>query len=191
MNHTHWASNIILVDADYADGVVFDLTVNFERMLDRHIDRADLAKWLDCLALDGGIWPGRNEIQVLFIHTTDKSRLTNFVPSDYAKELDAKAFTDNLGEFTLHSFAPEGFASHEQFFLQSLETLLEAQSVKRLLVVANLEQKAEQIINAVQQSTGKDVTLFSMTPQSGEGFKHEILGYSLMQALGISADELQ
>lgn len=101
-----------------------------------------------------------------------------------------KAFKDNLGEFTMHSFAPEGFVSLDRFFLQSLQTLLEAQSVKRLLVVGNMEHNADEIISAVQQSAGKDITLFSMSPLSGEGFKNEILGYSLMQALGISSDEL-
>ena len=54
-NLEHWSENIIIVDADYVDKVAFDLIVNFERMIGRHIPQADLAHWIDCIALDGGI----------------------------------------------------------------------------------------------------------------------------------------
>ena len=50
-----WSENVILVDADYVDKVAFNLIVNFERMLGRRIPQADLARWIDCVALDGGI----------------------------------------------------------------------------------------------------------------------------------------
>ena len=68
MKETKWSENIILVDADYVDKVAFDLTVNFERMLGRQIPQADMAKWLECVALDGGLRPttdGELSIQVV------------------------------------------------------------------------------------------------------------------------------
>ena len=46
-NLEHWSENIIIVDADYVDKVAFDLIVNFERMIGRHIPHADLAHWID------------------------------------------------------------------------------------------------------------------------------------------------
>ena len=52
-NNTQWSRNVILVDGDYVDSVAFDLTVNFERMLGRRINKADTARWIDCIALDG------------------------------------------------------------------------------------------------------------------------------------------
>ena len=51
---TKWSENVILVDADYVDKVAFNLTVNFERMIGRRIPKADMAKWIVCVALDGG-----------------------------------------------------------------------------------------------------------------------------------------
>lgn len=36
----------------------------------------------------------------------------------------------------------------------------------------------------------KRVTVFAMQPMTGGNFRQEILGYSLMQALGIRADEI-
>jgi hypothetical protein len=52
MNDVKWSESVILVDADYVDKVAFDLTVNFERMLGRRIQQADIAQWLECVALD-------------------------------------------------------------------------------------------------------------------------------------------
>ena len=37
----------------------------------------------------------------------------------------------------------------------------------------------------------KRITVFAMEPKPGGNFRQEILGYSLMAALGISADEIQ
>lgn len=66
MEQTKWAPNVVLVDADYLDNVAFDLTVNFERMIGRRIEQADLCHWIDCIALDSGLRPGDNEVQVHF-----------------------------------------------------------------------------------------------------------------------------
>ena len=75
IQNIRWSENVILVDADYVDKVAFNLIVNFERMLGRRIPQADLAKWMDCVALDGGIRPGENEILVVLIHQKDKTKL--------------------------------------------------------------------------------------------------------------------
>ena len=37
----------------------------------------------------------------------------------------------------------------------------------------------------------KRITLFAMQPMPGGNFRQEILGYSLMSALGIKADEIK
>ena len=36
----------------------------------------------------------------------------------------------------------------------------------------------------------KEITLFTMQPTAGRGFAQELLGYSLMAALGITAEEV-
>ena len=54
----NWSENVIVVDADYVDNVAFNLIVNFERIIGRRIPQADLARWLDCIALDGGVRNG-------------------------------------------------------------------------------------------------------------------------------------
>ena len=67
--------------------------------------------------------------------------------------------------------------------------------VKRVMVIPNLED--ETIYNKVRETLRrvddeeKRVTLFAMQPLTGGNYRQEILGYSLMAALGISADEIK
>ena len=58
------------------------------------------------------------------------------------------------------------------------------------MLIGDVETYGPQIKSAIGRLTNKNVTLFAMEPQTGQGFSQEILGYSLMSALGISGDEL-
>ena len=89
---TRWCENIIIADADHVDRVAFDLIVNFERMLMRRIPQADMARWLDCVALDGGVRDGEEQTQVVLIHDKAHGRMDNFKPSVYSTELDGKVY---------------------------------------------------------------------------------------------------
>ena len=148
-----WHANVILVDADYIDKVAFDLIVNFERMLGRPINKADMARWADCVALDGGIRPGENPVQVILIHTNNKQQMDNFVPGNYASDLTGKAFKDHLGEFTINSYHTEGLAKSGDFFGEVLELVLAQKDVKRLMVIPNAEDAS--IYNNVREALRK------------------------------------
>ena len=190
-----WSANVVLADADYVDIVAFNLIVNFERMIGRRIPQADIAKWLDCIALDGGIRDGENEIQVILIHNKDKQQMDNFVPGNYASDLTGKAFKDHLGEFTINAYHTEGLAKSSDFFGEVLELVLAQKDVKRLMVIPNAEDAS--IYNNVREALRKAdddekrVTVFTMQPTAGGNYRQEILGYSLMAALGIKADEIK
>ena len=193
IQETRWSENVILVDADYVDKVAFNLIVNFERMLGRRIPQADIARWIDCVALDGGIREGEHETQVVLIHQKGKQGLENFAPSTY-EELDGKAFKDHLGEFAINAYPIEPIAG-EDFFTEVLELVTAQKEVKRVMVIPNLEE--ETIYNKVREALRqvddeeKRVTLFAMQPLPGGHYRQEILGYSLMAALGIRADEIK
>lgn len=191
MQETKWAPTVVLVDADYLDSVAQDLRVNFGRMLNREIAEGDLCHWLDCVALDGGLRPEKNEVQVHFLHTKEKTALDCFKPSRFEEDLNGLSFDDNLGYFSLFAFPVENVVSADEFFLQSLTMLADAKEVKRLLVVGDMRAYGEAVKEICVQTDGKEITVFAMEPQTGKGFRQEILGYSLMAALGISADELR
>ena len=219
MNDARWTDTVILVDADYVDKVAFDLTVNFERMIGRRIPQADMARWLECVALDGGLRPQEHnahdtqtiesphdthptpdthnahsahptpQIQVVLLYSHDEMR--NFRPGRMA-DLDGKAFQSELGEFLISCVRVEEMVSMDQLFIDSLQVLGSAAEVNRLVVVPN----AEEIYNKVRETLRhadqeKRVTLLAMQPMEGGPFRQEILGYSLMAALGISADEIK
>ena len=187
-----WSENVILADADYIDKVAFNLIVNFERMLGRRIPQADMARWIDCVALDGGIREGEHETLVVLIHQKGKQGLENFVPSTY-EELDGKAFKDHLGEFAINAYPIEQLG--EDFFAEVLELVTAQKEVKRVMVIPNLED--ELIYNKVREALRrvddeeKRVTLFAMQPLTGGNYRQEILGYSLMAALGIRSEEIR
>ena len=196
-NITKWSRNIILVDGDYVDNVAFNLIVNFERMIGRRIQKADTARWIDCIALDGGMREGRDsdgETQVIFIHSKEKTALDNFNPGSYETDLNANAFKDTLGEFIISSYPVEEVVKHDDFFLDILKPVVNHKDVHRVMAIPNAEHPAlwDALRHALRDvdDEEKRVTLFAMQPLSGGNFKQEILGYSLMNALGIKGDEI-
>ena len=188
MNNQKWCENVILVDADYVDKVAFDLIVNFERMIGRQIPKADMAQWMECMALDGGIKSNDLQTQVVLLHKNAK--MDNFNPGDFA-ELDGKAFSGPVGEFLISCVKVEALTTMDDLFIDSMQVISNAAEVKRMIVVPD----AEHIYNKVREGLKhaddeKHITVLAMQPLQGGNFKQEILGYSLMAALGIKADEI-
>jgi hypothetical protein len=194
MNHQEWSENVILVDADYIDNVTFNLIVNFERMLMRRIPKADFAKWIDCIALDGGLREGAHTTQVLLIHENQNASFRNFSPSDYEKELNGIAFKDNLGEFQMAAYPVDDIVSKEDYFMQALDLIYQSKDVKRLMIVPDCEKMYNKVRSHLNDNSKEDdnkhITVFAMEPLPGGDFKQEILGYSLMAALGIRGEEI-
>lgn len=192
---TRWSENVIVVDADYIDQVAFNLTVNFERMIGRRIPLADLARWVECVALDGGVRQRKEhqETTVVLVHDKKMDHLRNFMPSNYKQELEGKAFRSPLGEFALHTVPVEEITTKTNLLTDIIDVVLQQNDVKRIMVVPNGEEgdAYERIRRQLQPiSDEKRITLFAMQPMPGGNFRQEILGYSLMQALGISGEEL-
>jgi hypothetical protein len=193
MNDTKWSEHMILVDAEYVDKVAFDMIVNFERMLERRIPQADMAQWLECVALDGGLRPidgGERNVQVVLIHEKDKQQMDNFMPGKFS-DLVGQAFTGPLGEFLISCVKVEEMVTKDDLFIDSLQIIANAAEVKRLMVVGD----SDHIYNKVRESLrkadpDKHITVFTMQPMDSGNFRQEILGYSLMAALGIKSEEL-
>lgn len=194
LTKANWSENVVIVDADYVDRVAFDLIVNFERMIGRRIHKADLAKWIDCVALDGGLREGEHDTQVVLIHDKKQAALDNFVPASYDDELNGKAFKDHLGEFTVSSFPVEDITTATDFFLDTVAMVCAQKEVKRVMIIPDAENRTlyadlRHTLQLVDDE--KRITVFAMQPMEGGNFRQEILGYSLMNALGIRAEELK
>ena len=196
MNPEKWAENVIIVDADYVDRVAFDLIVNFERMIGRKIPRADMSQWAVCMALDGGLREGNHQTQLVLIHDKKRTGMENFSPSMFDKELNGQAFKDaRLGEFLVSSYPVEELTGKEEFILEVVKAALAQKEVKRIMVVPNVEEgsiydEIRALMHALDDEE-RYVTLFAMQPLPGGKFRQELLGYSLMNALGIKSNEIK
>ena len=135
------SENVIIVDADYIDEVAFNLTLNFERMLDRRIPAADFSQWIVNIALDGRMKPGNHETQVVVLHDKGKRQLDNYVPSSLGQELDKQAFKDEtLGEFIINTIATGGKVTEkDEVMLDFLKIVLSHKEVSRIMIVPNAE----------------------------------------------------
>ena len=91
-------------------------------------------------ALDGGITPGENDIDVLFIYSSEHPSFSNCIPARLDTELNNVAFKNSIGEFTCRTFPNERIVSTDDMFVDSLQIIAEAKEVKRLLVVGYNEE---------------------------------------------------
>ena len=195
-NNIKLGENIILADADYLDYVAFQLSVQFERMIGRRIPKADLSQWAVDVALDGGLRADgkAHETQLILVHEKQNPKMDNFTPSIYDTELNGQAFNDDkLGEFLVNAYPVGDVVSKDDYILDTVNMILGHEEVKRLMIIPNGEQGAiyEEVAGALREAPeDKHITLFAMQPMPGGNFRQEILGYSLMNALGIKSDEI-
>ncbi len=187
--NTNFKENVILVDADCVDTTAGKLRDHFEQALGRQIPDADLAEWLVCAALDGGVTEGENQVQCILVHAKDNRTMQHFQPKTALQELDGKAFMDNaMGEFLLSCLCNEGIGV-ENFFTECVRVLLDSKEVKRLVLVPEPATCAEALTSVLNQAPkDKEITLLSMQPL--QDVPHVMLGYSLMHAMGIRGDEI-
>lgn len=206
-------TSVIIADAEYIDNVAFNLIVNFERMIGRHIPQADMAQWVECIAMDGGVRRvtecngelGKKEspeCNVILVHEKDTEEMNNFNPGKFNTGLNGQAFTGDLGEFVFSTVGAEENAETMQKYdiiTDVLAAMVDEPKVNNIMVIPNLDSRDNGVLDRLmpvlrhidRACPEKRVTLFAMQPLSGVPCRTEILGYSLMAALGIRADEIK
>lgn len=186
-----WCEQMIVADADYAGRVALRIASAFQDMLNRQVGEADLARWIDCVALDGGMRPGNQQTQVALVHDKHSLGMEPFSPSAF-DDIDGQAFSDSLGEFLLSAVAVEDIVKKEDLIADMLELAMEREEVKRIVVVADCESGScgERLRRALDKGNTERVTLLAMRPLPDGPFRQEQLGFSVMQALGIRSDEV-
>lgn len=205
------APNIILIDAAYADRVAAAFRQHFGAELQRGLPKADLAQWLVCMALDAEfaavVKSAEDDaelqgVQVFVFHDRKAKVMQNITPSNFSQEIDGKAFVEpGLGEFALACCPVERVTTLEDLCVESLETVLGDKKVERVAVVYDFDGTTAESRTLTQRITklckrqsaaeqAKDVTLFTMQPLEGDGFAQQVLGFSLLAALGVSGSEM-
>lgn len=187
-----FASDVILIDAAFLDRVCGDMAAHFAPMVGRELSKADLAVLLECLALDAGLEPGQHEIQVIFVYDVAHDRMRFCAPSDLEKEIHGMAFQSRLGEFSLYAFQTSGMAQREDLFGESLQLLTESKDVRRVMLVPDEGEYGSAVAELAEKIKDKEsVTVFGMNPPAHEcNYCFEMLGFAVLQSLGIRAEEL-
>ena len=191
-NELKFAEKVILIDAAYINQVTKDLSLHFGQVIGRELPKADLPIFLECIAMDAAIQLGENVLQGLFVYDKEHAVMDAFNPSDLQKELNDVAFKSELGEFQLNSFEPSDMANREEFYLESVKLIADAKEVKQLMLVPSEEEYADKLPEILEKVDGKEsICVLGMNPLApSEAFRWEMLGYAVLQALGIRSDEL-
>ena len=182
----------MLIDAPYLNKVGNDMRAHFEPIVNRTLPKADLAALLEYMALDAGIQTGDNEIQVIFIYEQGEGEMAFCTPSLLEKDLNNVAFKGQLGEFSLYAFQPSELATRQELFMESLQLLGDEKEIGRLVVVPD-EGYVKELCGpvAAMKEKKKEVTVLGMNPPcQNEAYRFEMLGFAVLQALGIRAEEL-
>lgn len=191
-NELKFAEKVILIDATYINKVTADLSQHFGEVIGRELPKADLPVFLECVAMDAAIQPGENILQVLLVYDKENARLDAFNPGDLKKELNDVAFKSQLGEFQLNTFEPSDIADRETFFLESVKLVADAKEVKHLVVIPSETEYGDKLPEIFEKVDGKDsIWVLGMNPlEPSEKFRWEMLGYAVLQALGVRSDEI-
>ena len=191
-NELKFAEKVILVDASYINKVTKDLSLHFGNVIGRELPRADLPIFLECVAMDAGVQSGDNVLQVLFVYEKEHSKMEAFNPGDLKKELNDVAFKSQLGEFHLNTFEPSDMADRETFFLESVKLVADAKEVKHLVVIPSEAEYGDKLPEIFEKVDGKEsICVFGMNPlEPSDKFRWEMMGYAVLQALGIRPDEI-
>ena len=191
-NELKFAEKVILIDASYINKVTADLSKHFGQMIGRELPKADLPIFLECVAMDAAIQPGENVLQVLLVYDKEHAKMDAFNPSDLKKELNDVAFKSQLGEFQLNTFEPSDMADREAFFLEAVKLVADAKEVKHLVIVPSETEYGDKLPEILEKVDGKEsIHVLGMNPLApSKAFRWEMMGYAVLQALGIRSDEI-
>lgn len=191
-NELKFAEKVILIDASYINKVTGDLSQHFGQMIGRELPKADLPIFLECVAMDAAIQPGENVLQVLLVYDKELTKMDAFNPSDLKEELNDVAFKSQLGEFQLNTFEPSDMADREAFFLEAVKLVADAKEVKHLVIVPSETEYGDKIPEILEKVDGKEsIHVLGMNPLApSKAFSWEMMGYAVLQALGIRSDEI-
>lgn len=185
------SETVVLIDAAFLNFVITDLKNYFEKKLARTLQDIDVSVLTTYMMLDAEMCDQKNDVQFLFIYDAKSSNLIHCHPSALKDELNGVAFQSPFGEYSFASVPSEGMVSREELFLDLLSIVADSADVKKMIVVSFNEEYGDKVSDILNDIEGKDVLQFRMNePDSPVNYKWDMLAFSVMQALGVKAEEL-
>lgn len=185
------SETVVLIDAAFLNFVIADMKAYFEAHLQRSLQEIDLSALAIYLTLDAGIAEGDNDVQFIFVYDKDSARLLHCHPSDLKEELNGVAFRCRYGEYSFAGVSSEGMVSREELFMDILAIISDSAEVKKMIVVSFNEEYGDRVSAALDEVKKKEVIQLRMNePENTLEYKWDMLAFSVMQAMGIRAEEL-
>lgn len=185
------SETVVLIDAAFLNFVITDLKTYFEKTLARPLQDIDFSVLTTYMMLDAEMSGQKNDVQFLLIYDKDSQHLINCQPSALKDELNGVAFQSPFGEYSFASVPCEGMVSREELFLDLLSIVADSADVNKMIVVSFNEEYGDKVSKLLNDVEGKDILQFRMNePDSPVNYKWDMLAFSIMQALGIKAEEL-
>lgn len=186
------ADTVVLIDAAYLNLVIMDIQGYYEEKLQRDLQEIDLSRLALYLMLDTGIERGEHKVQFVFVYDKEASRIVHSNPSDMRNELDGVAFQCSYGEYMFACVCAEDIVPREDLFMDLLTVVAGSDSVKKLVVMPFNELYGDRVSEVLDEVEGKEIFLFHMVePENLLKYKSGSPLFPVMQALGISADDLR
>lgn len=191
-NEVKFPQTVMLLDAVTIGDIIRDFKKHFEQLLKRPIQNMDLPQFIINLVLDSTAQNEEGETQVILIYDHSITKIEGCSPSDLKKELHDVAFKDEtFGEFIFASLSPEEMTLRDDFFFDLLRTVGESTDVKRIILAPSHEIDRPTLWSITDKIENKDITLFSLLePEERSNCTWKTLGFPIIQALGISGEEL-
>lgn len=159
-----FCENVIIIDVYFLNLLVIDMRQHFEKKLTRKLDNTDIPCLLDFISLDMGLKIGnQNNVTVIWVTDSDCKELDYANMSDIEKDLNGKAFDDNVGHFEMVEAPCKEMVSRRDLMLNLIELLTDAEEVKRIGVLPDCLEFEDDIFEALDKVTGKETHLFTVS----------------------------
>ncbi|MEG2514718.1 MAG: DUF6621 family protein [Bacteroidaceae bacterium] len=191
-NEIKMSETVMLIDAAFLDFASNDLKGHFEWLLNRPLQKIDLVSLVSFFSFEAGLKREGNQIQLIFIYDDESVKLRHCFPDNLKEDLSDLTFISPLGEVDAYSFQPEGLATLEDLYIESLKVIADTKEVKNLVVISFNEMYGDKVEDILKKTNEKNIVQFRMDiiEESKLPYCCKSLAFPLMHALGIKGEEL-
>lgn len=132
-NKIAFAANVLLIDVNFLHQVVAEIV---RRSREEGCEMPSVAweEWVSYLAMDAGLKPGKNEVQVLLLHEAGVEEVSCCSPSKLS-DIDGKACVTPLGELQFACVPTAGMTTISELFADLLRLALDSKEVQQLMLL--------------------------------------------------------
>lgn len=193
-----FSKNVILVDVAFLNDVAHGLRNYMGTQLNRPLPAIDLPTWLGYLMLDSGLPQAEHETQVILVSEEGVKALTCCEPANL-ESLQGMACHTPMGEMMFSIVTPAGITDSEHLFIDLAMITLDAKEVEHLLLVPHERNYGQQLNEQLlkygkekgEDACKKTIQFVMQPPTDNISLQFDQVGYSLLRAMGVKADELR